>query len=129
MNTVDKRMLAAAIVEQAVLDIRISQQHKLINPDTFNANSKLPKQLPTLLDKEDIQSLATFINRDLDTFIEATGLQISADAIRHGIKINRGRPFKKFCSESSIQSYERRWKPNPLLPDTPKQKRKRKSKK
>ena len=128
MNDVVKRMLAAAIVEQAVVDIRVSEQHKLINPDTLNAKRNLPKRLPTLLDKEDVRSLSTFINRDLETFIEATGLQLSADAIRRGIKVNRGKPFKKFCSESAIQSYERRWKPNPLQSeDTPTQrKRKRK---
>ena len=127
MNDVVKRMLAAAVVEQAVIDIRVSEQHKLINPDTLNAKRNLPKRLPTLLDKEDLRSLATFINRDLEAFIEATGLQLSADAIRRGIRINRGKPFKKFCSESAIQTYERRWKPNPLQPEaTPNRQRKRK---
>ena len=109
-----KRMLAAAVVEQAVVDIRISEQHKLINPDTLNAKRNLPKRLPHLLDKEDLTSLRTFINRDLELFIEATGLQLSADAIRRGIRTNRGKAFKRFCSESAIQTYERRWKPNPL---------------
>ena len=109
-----KRMLAAAVVEQAVVDIRISEQHKLINPDTLNAKRNLPKRLPNLLDKEDLTSLRTFINRDLELFIEATGLQLSADAIRRGIRTNRGKAFKRFCSESAIQTYERRWKPNPL---------------
>jgi len=126
VNDVVKRMLAAAVVEQAVIDIRVSEQHKLINPDTLNAKRNLPKRLPTLLDKEDLRSLATFINRDLETFIEATGLQLSADAIRRGIKVNRGKTFKKFCSESAIQTYERRWKPNPLQPEAAtKRKRKR----
>ena len=109
-----KRMLAAAVVEQAVVDIRISEQHKLINPDTLNAKRNLPKRLPNLLDKEDLTCLRTFINRDLELFIEATGLQLSADAIRRGIRTNRGKAFKRFCSESAIQTYERRWKPNPL---------------
>jgi len=70
VNDVVKRMLAAAVVEQAVIDIRVSEQHKLINPDTLNAKRNLPKRLPTLLDKEDLRSLATFINRDLETFID-----------------------------------------------------------
>lgn len=114
ISDVMKRMLAAAVVEQAVVDIRISEQHKLINPDTLNAKRNLPKRLPNLLDKEDLTSLRTFINRDLELFIEATGLQLSADAIRRGIRTNRGKAFKRFCSESAIQTYERRWKPNPL---------------
>ena len=114
ISDVMKRMLAAAVVEQAGVDIRISEQHKLINPDTLNAKRNLPKRLPNLLDKEDLTSLRTFINRDLELFIEATGLQLSADAIRRGIRTNRGKAFKRFCSESAIQTYERRWKPNPL---------------
>ena len=121
-----KRMLAAAVVEQAVVDIRISEQHKLINPDTLNAKRNLPKRLPNLLDKEDLTSLRTFINRDLELFIEATGLQLSADAIRRGIRTNRGKAFKRFCSESAIQTYERRWKPNPLQEEpNPNRRRKR----
>ena len=121
-----KRMLAASVVEQAVVDIRISEQHKLINPDTLNAKRNLPKRLPNLLDKEDLTSLRTFINRDLELFIEATGLQLSADAIRRGIRTNRGKAFKRFCSESAIQTYERRWKPNPLQEEpTPNRSRRR----
>jgi len=114
VDDVMKRMLAAAVVEQAVVDIRISEQHKLINPNTLHAKHNLPKRLPNLLDKEDLTSLRTFITRDLDVFIEATGLRLSADAIRRGIKTNKGKAFKRFCSESAIQTYERRWKPNPL---------------
>ena len=114
MSDVMKRMLAAAVVQQAVVDNRISEQHKLINPNSLHVKYRLPKRLPNLLDKEDLTSLRTFINRDLDLFIEATGLQLSADAIRRGIKTNTGKAFKRFCSESAIQTYERRWKPNPL---------------
>ena len=126
ISDVMKRMLAAAVVEQAVVDIRISEQHKLINPDTLNAKRNLPKRLPNLLDKEDLTSLRTFINRDLELFIEATGLQLSADAIRRGIRTNRGKAFKRFCSESAIQTYERRWKPNPLQEEpNPNRRRKR----
>jgi len=45
VNDVVKRMLAAAVVEQAVIDIRVSEQHKLINPDTLNAKHTLDRKL------------------------------------------------------------------------------------
>ena len=123
MNDYIKRRLAAAVVEQAVIDIRIAQEHNLIDDITLNANKNLPKRLPQLLEANDLTTLKSFITSDLEPFLEATGLDISADAIRRGIKSNTNRSFKKFCSESSIQSYERRWNPNPLQPPKPKRQR------
>lgn len=116
-------MLAAAIVEQAVIDIRIAKEHNLINHNTLDANKNLPKQLPQLLEPDDLVTLKSFINSDLEPFIEATGLRVSASAIRRGINSKGIKSFKKFCSESSIQQYERRWKPNPLQPDKPKRRK------
>ena len=124
MNDQAKRMLAAAIVEQAVIDTRIAKHHNLVNHTTLEANKNLPKRLPQLLEADDLFTLKSFINSDLESFLDSTGLNISADTIRRGIKTNYT-SFKKYCSESSIQSYERRWKPNPLHPDQPKRKRKR----
>jgi len=123
LNDYIKRMLAAAVIEQTVIDIRIAKEHNLIDHTTLEANKSLPKRLPQLLEEDDIKTLKSFISRDLESFIEATGLTLSASAIRRGIKSNNSRSFKKFCSESSIQSYERRWNPNPIRPATRKQKR------
>lgn len=124
MNDHVRLMLAAAVVEQAVIDTRIAKHHDLVNHTTLEANKNLPKRLPQLLEADDLITLKSFINSDLESFLESTGLDISAETIRRGIKVNKT-SFKKYCSESSIQSYERRWKPNPLQPDTPKRKRRR----
>ena len=119
MNDHVRLMLAAAVVEQAVIDTRIAKHHT-----TLEANKNLPKRLPQLLEADDLITLKSFINSDLESFLDSTGLNISAETIRRGIKVNKT-SFKKYCSESSIQSYERRWKPNPLQPDQPKRKRRR----
>ena len=122
MNEYLRLLIATAVIEQAVIDFRIARQYNLIDSETLKAKENLPKRLPQQLEADDLASLKSFIFRDLEPFIDYTGLRISAGAIRRGIKNGNG-SFKKFCSESSIQQYERRWTPNPLQPPKPKRKK------
>ena len=117
-----RRLLATAVIAQAVIDFRIARQHNLIDSETLKAKENLPKRLPQQLEADDLATLKSFIFRDLEPFIDYTGLRISAGAVRRGIKSGNS-SFKKFCSESSIQTYERRWSPNPLQPAKPKRKK------
>jgi hypothetical protein len=123
VNELYRRMLAAAVIEQAVIDVRIAKHHNLIDKETLEANKDLPDKLPQLLTVDDIQTLKSFITTDLESFISATGLYLEASAIRRGIKSSQESSFKKFCSESSIQSYERRWRTDPLQPNKPAKRR------
>jgi len=107
-----KRLLATAVIEQAVLDARAAFSAGIIN-DQFQI-VRSHGSLPDRMMRRDIQSLQSFFNCNLDSFVEYSGLKLNADAIRYGTKRNIGKPFKRICHESAIQDYERRWKVNPV---------------
>jgi hypothetical protein len=106
------RLLATAVIEQAVLDARIAFSAGIIN-DQFQVTNQ-QQTLPTGMMPRDVHSLASFFNRNLDDFVEHTGLKINPDAIRYGTRKNIDKTFKRICHESPIQDYERRWKVNPI---------------
>ena len=107
-----KRLLATAVIEQAVMDARAAFSAGVIN-DQFQIK-RAQGTLPDRMLPRDIHSLVSFFNRNLDSFVECSGLKINAEAIRYGTRKNIGKPFKRICHESAIQDYERRWKVNPV---------------
>jgi hypothetical protein len=119
------RLLATAVIEQAVLDARVAFSAGIIN-DQFQV-TRQHRTLPLGMMPRDVHSLASFFNQNLDTFVEHTGLKINADAIRYGTRKNINKPFKRICHESAIQDYERRWKVNPVS-ERPPQSARRKAK-
>ena len=112
MESDTKRLLATAVIEQAVLDARVAFNAGVINDQFQIIRSK--GSLPDRMMRRDIQSLASFFNRNLESFVEHSGLKVTAEAIRYGTRRNITKPFKRVCHESAIQDYERRWKVNPV---------------
>ena len=105
-------MLVTAVIEQAVMDARMAFAAGVINENFSLVCPK--KQLPDRMQPRDIHSLQSFFNRDMDSFVEGSGLKVEPEAIRHGTKRNIRKPFKRVCHEAAIQDYERRWKVNPI---------------
>jgi len=76
LNEYLRRLIATAVIEQAVIDFRIARQYNLIDSETLKAKENLPKRLPQQLEADDLASLKSFIFRDLEPFIDYTGLRI-----------------------------------------------------
>lgn len=112
MDSDSRKMLASAVIEQAVIDARSAYQEGVIDDEFRILKNQAP--LPDRMQPRDIHSLASFFNQNLESFVDTLGIAIEPDVIRHGTRKNISKPFKRICHESAIQDYERRWKVNPI---------------
>jgi hypothetical protein len=96
-------MLALAVVEQAVIDYRVSLEARVIHEDGKVRPIRVKRvPLPTMLIADEVRSLRPFLFRGgLEKWLFAFKLRVNASSIRRGLKQMR-KSFKRSCHEGYL---------------------------
>ena len=97
------RMLALAVVEQAVIDYRVSLEARVIREDAKVRPIRVNREsLPTMLTPDEVKTLRPFLFRGgLEKWIASFKLRVNASSIRRGLK-HLQKSFKRSCHEGYL---------------------------
>lgn len=98
------RMLALAVVEQAVIDYRVSLEARVIHEDAKVRPIRVKRidRLPTMITAEEVSTIRPFLFRGgLETWLVAFKLNVNASSIRRGLK-HIEKNFKRSCHEGYL---------------------------
>ena len=98
------RMLALAVVEQAVIDYRVSLEARVIHEDgkVRPILIKRVERLPTMLLADEVKTLRPFLFKGgLEVWLLAFRLNVNASSIRRGLK-HIEKNFKRSCHEGYL---------------------------
>lgn len=98
------RMLALAVVEQAVIDYRVSLEARVIHEDgkVRPIIIKRADRLPTMLLADEVKTLRPFLFKGgLEVWLLAFRLNVNASSIRRGLK-HIEKNFKRSCHEGYL---------------------------
>ncbi len=98
------RILALAVIEQAVIDYRVCLEAGLVDPDAKFRPGRVARarRLPTMLEPEEIKSLRPFLFRGgIEVWIRTCELRVNATSIRRGL-LHQDKQFKRSCHEGYL---------------------------
>ena len=98
------RVLALAVIEQAVIDYRVTLEAGLVDADGKFRPGRVAraKRLPTMMEPEDIKSLRPFLFRGgVEVWIKGCELRVNGASIRRGLR-HQEKNFKRSCHEGYL---------------------------